>query len=360
MQRILWFDALRASLAIGIVLCHTHNVFDDFSFVIGEPISPLLARFRVPCFHFLAGLLSIRALETYTGRYLAQRTRLLFNRFVVPSVFFLLFAVPFDDFVDAVSSGCVRGNYFLVALFEISVFNTFLLCIANKHRESVSPKNVLILSAALTTLIISLFHDKCFDYLHWKQATFGNMFFASGMICGMHKSSFFKLLSRKYLVLVAGVLLVACYAVADMPHASYFVRKTALKIITPFVAIYLIFALFHSIKHIFRNDAFIGKISLYLGQRTLATYTISWVLIPILAAVRPQFIILDDDSYFWFAFLIAYIGSLIIHDVLCQLPYVEKYIFGRPKPLRSFYSTVVKTQNSYVVEANTFKEANPS
>lgn len=320
----------------------------------------MLLRFMVPCFHFLAGLLSIRVLETYSGRYLVRRTRLLFNRLVVPSVFFLLFAVPFHEFVEAVSSGCVRGNYFLVALFEISVFNTALLCVVNKYRNSVSPETVLILSAVLTTVIISLFHDKCFDYLHWKQSTFGNMFFVGGMICGMHKPSFFKLLSRKYYILIAGVLLVACYAVADMSYAPYFVRRAVFKIITPFVAIYLIFALFHSIRHVFMRDAYAGKISLYLGQRTLATYTISWVLIPVLAAVRPQFIIMDDDSYFWFAFLIAYIGSLIIHDMLCQLPYVEKYIFGRHKPLRSFYWTVVKTQNRYAVEANSFKEANQS
>lgn len=331
-NRQIWLDALRTLLALGVVANHCHLLEGGGTVSYGECFYVVI----VPCFYFLAGFLAVEGYGSYDFQYLKSRTVRLFRQLVVPAVFFMFVYLPVDEFLLALSEGCLRGNYFLLALFEMNLFNIALLWLCNKsgfgHHTA-----VLALSGLVSVAVISLFHDSWYSYFQWKEAVYGNAFFVAGMIAGRRKDFFIGLISKSTFAVAIVALFAGLCIMAEYGGLNRALNSAVWKLGVPFAGSIAAFSVFYKLCGGLAEGTRAGGLLRYFGERTLAAYILFWVLMPLLDLLNAAVLLpLGLGAAVYLAdVVIGYALCMALHDALCSIPHFERLIFGRRKPLAS-------------------------
>lgn len=331
-NRIIWLDALRAFLALGVAFKHAHSYVGDEAMEL-ESVSLFLMTWRVPCFLFMSGFLGWHVIEGISVARVPGRVSFLFRRLVVPAIVFILIAFPTSDTIHEFMIGRVAGNYFLMVLFLTTSFITILMAFVKGSRK----RNALVLlaMALICDVLATLFSAEGPQPLHWKAAIGNFQFVAAGMIAAMWAEPFLRRLCRPAGVLASSALcigLAACLLFFAEDSAAY---KALYRVAVPFAGIAMCFAWFGCMKNVFRPGRRSAVWAEYIGRRSLPIYVLSWLWfrVAVLSGFNTLFIGSLWQLFAFFAIVTA--CSLASHDVLCRIPGVERWIFGRNRPLET-------------------------
>lgn len=335
--RDLWIDALRAFLAIGVLHSHLmlHFPIDDVPF--HRNIIDFLCVFRVPTFFFISGYILFLQIERYNGVPVSQIISKKFRQLLIPSIIFTLvpsFAEGFDLLTDLNTA-----HYFLPALFLIIVlFCALYFAIADFNKNTKCA--ILIFYALLTTVLMALFsHSPVKGYFHWRQALHGNIFFIIGVLCAMYKSKTALYAKKIYTPVILGTVYSVLYLILNnyLPGSKFDYLSTVLyRLICPIVGLLFISSVFACLSKYFTPSNFLGKLSFYIGQRTLSLYILQEI------AFSCVFYLIEVNELHFpqiaavFILILTSLFVLIFHDLICRSAIINKYVFGRKKPLPEF------------------------
>ena len=345
LNRNLWIDALRAFLALGVVHSHSLLYFEEDVMGFHNAIVECFAVFRVPSFFFIAGYVLCFQLSRVFNRkkdaipLISKR----FRQLIIPSVIFTL--VPSVYVGIEFFSKFNTAHYFLPALFLIIL--CFCLLYALIFKFSRLSQCIILLAYALATTLIMryLTYRPIEGYFHWRQALHGNLFFILGVVTSQYSRILLPILKKPIVTVSLGILYALTYSflVLYLPESPYGgVEVLFRRIMCPILGIYFVFSLFYSISRFFKPNNFLGKLSFFLGQRSLplyvlqdASFLIIYYFIDTDAVSYPQIVSL-------FAFVITAVLIVIIHEIICRFKVVNKYVFGRKEPLMSFKQIFLK------------------
>lgn len=304
-----------------------------------------LSVFRVPCFYFIAGYV----LYLQLGRYAFSKKTLgtviyqKFRQLIIPSVIFTF--LPSFDFAIETLSVFNTGHYFLPALFIIILFFCIIYYITNIYRGR-AVFAIFLLYGLGTTFLLSLFtHTPVENYFHWRHVLFGNLFFILGVISAAYNNVMLRLLAKPVIPVVLGVSYTLLYILMNnyLPGSrlSYMVVPIK-RVVCPVLGIYFVVGLFVMCSKFFRSDNILGKLSYYIGQRTLPLYVIQNLIFFLVF----QFIdtsALDSPQLFAvFTFVLSLLLALLFHEIICKVPLINCYVFGRKAPLTGFKTLFIE------------------
>lgn len=339
-NRNLWIDALRAFLAIGVIHSHivarcsqgaweAHNMAVDFMKI-----------FRVPTFFFISGYIIyfqiIKRLSSGEINFKSLVSKK-FRQLIVPSVIFTL--IPSVIIGFEILSHLNTAHYFLPSLFFITAsFCGIYACInrLSKPKQCV----ILLCYGLLTTVIMSLTtHLPVQGYLHWRQTLHGNIFFILGIVTGAYSRQLLPLLKKPVTVVTLGAVYTLSYLILTSYLYDSSIGTALHRVVCPIIGIYFVFSLFCAISGVFKPDNFIGKLSFFIGQRTLPLYlvhdlTFTTVLffLDINTFDSPQIMV-------FVVLLLSVLLILLFHEIICKFGLVNRYVFGRKARLAGFSQT---------------------
>lgn len=327
-SRLLWLDALRAFLALGVAFHHVNLESEDMvSWANG-----LLVTTRVPCFYFLAGYFVGCSLSDVNLRTALSHITRRFRQLIVPAIIFLLL-VDFSK-IHALKLFSFQENFFLNSLFWSStlVIMSVLVCrLAHMYRWRIY---ILLLLAATACLLLFEFSHLNIPYFDLNCTLHSIIFVVGGYWIGSYKY-IPSVLTSPTLILFAGGIYLTC----EMSDISMYMPETIYKvchrIILPYIGIYAIFGGFFQMRKWFRSDTVQGKIAFYLGQRSLPLYVIIWVCVSTFDIASMVSQSLPQGLRSVIIFLCATALSLLLHDVMCCFPWVSRLVFGRKHSVRS-------------------------
>ncbi|MDE6467711.1 MAG: acyltransferase [Muribaculaceae bacterium] len=339
-------DCLKALMALMIVHCHSTLQFPEGTLPIHDFTVNLYVLILVPCFCFISGYFSAYTSRRFqTMKILAKDISRKFQQYVVPAIVFTLIPL-FSDGIGLLSR-LQTAFYFLPSLFLIIVCYR-VLNVAVCKRTSLFQTSFWVFYGFSTTILMYLVHDLQIDgYFHWRQALHHNLFFIFGVVIGINQSFF----ASKRLRVWSMILSLFFYVVMFIVYNYYsdvlpnVIVKLLQRIVLPLVGIVMFVSCFICLFNRLTIDSFVGKMGLYIGQRSLALYVLQnlafmivFSLIDVNASSYPELLAV-------FTFLLSTCLVLIIHDMLCALKYIEKYVFGRTKPLLSFREIFFKAKS---------------
>lgn len=338
------FDALKVFLALGVLFAHCVAHFGPESVVALKKPIHYSAVFRVPAFYFISGfLLCNQLLKLYRKpvNYFKETVNIVsrkLHQLIIPAVLFSLLP-SFSEGIDAIL-GFHTLFYFLPSLFTMILLYCLISLFIKEH--SIKLQTLILGSYALLTTFLAYFIDGLPNYftpLHWDTTLIGNIFFILGVLTAMHSKRLFPLIKKWWFFIFTFVLytwLFTCiYKYGNVTESK--IAFLLQEIIAPCFGIYAILSLFMIIFKYIEHIPIIKRISLYLSQRSLAMYVMQNFVFFILFTWIDvsQF---SNGAYvsLWMAPLTVF-GVLLIHDVVILIPGINKYLFGRNKPLISLW-----------------------
>lgn len=322
-SRILWLDALRAFLALGVAFHHVNPDAEDAV----SWVNCLLVTVRVPCFYFLTGYflgLSLRSVNGHTA--LSQIIRR-FRQLIVPASFFLLL-VDFSK-IHALKVFSFQENFFLNSLFWSSALVIVIVLLCGMSGVYRWRMYILMLLAIVASYLLFRISHLNIPYFDLNCTLHSIIFVVGGYWVGTYRKIPEMLKSPVLIILAAGIYLTS--TIMDMSlYMSEPLYKAYHRIILPYIGIYAIFGGFFMMRQWFRHDSLQGQIAYYLGQRSLPLYVIVWVVMTLLVdvgSILPQSLPQEMRSVLIF---ICYTSlSLLMHDLMCCIPGFGTIIFGR-------------------------------
>ncbi len=332
--RNLALDALRAFLALGVLYFHSILRYPAGEVIVHEQISRFFLIFRVPTFFFISGLLVYDAFERRAaggavGTFVAKK----FCQLMVPSAVFIF--VPSFALGLGLLSEWKVGYYFVTALFIITVAYCGLALVIRGMKRS-RRAIVLVGYALATTALLTATHDAAVtDYMYWREALHGNLFFVLGILFAMYPGAVRHYVVRPLSVVGCLALFVAAYLLLE-PYSEHLpspLYAPLYRVVAPILGIVAVYGLFSLSTRFFVRESRLGKVAYYLGQRTLPLYVIQEMAFFLVFATFDADNVAHPALFAIVTFAVSVALTLLIHDLLCRIPAVNRYLFGRPVPL---------------------------
>lgn len=334
--RNLALDALRAFLALGVLYFHSILKYPAGEVEIHYQVSLFFLIFRVPAFFFISGLLIYSTFERVKTRAgVGALVLKKFRQLMVPSAIFIF--LPYFTLGLALLTELKVGYYFVTALFSITV----AYCLVAWNIRSLTRMRrtiVLVVYALSTTALLTFTHDAATpDYLYWRESLHGNLFFIMGVLFAMYPARVRRYIVRPSAVAVGVVLFVGAYLLLEpfshiLPQWAY---APLYRVIAPIIGITAIYGLFSLLTRFFVRETMLGKVSYYLGQRTLPLYVIQEISFFLVFSAFDANTVPHPALFAVVTFAVSVVLTLLLHDLICRIPMVNRYIFGRKAPLYS-------------------------
>lgn len=328
-SRTLWYDALRAFLALGVAYHHTVPVSEN---ALGY-LNDMLVVARVPCFYFLAGRFLGKALVNVDSRIAFAQIAMRFRRLIIPAVLFLLL-VDLSK-IHALMFLSFHENFFLSSLFWSTTLVTLIVYLCKTAGIYRYRGVVLGLLTAASIIMLWLYSHLNIPLFDFNCTLHSIMFVSAGYCVGNGYIRIPRFMRSKLSIAAAIIIYVAIVLFNPMAYFSESLQKAMHRIILPFIGIYGIFGMFYIMRKWISHDNVWGQIAYYIGQRSLPLYVLIWVSISWIDfhALMPP--MTPEVCQSVIVFILATAASLFLHDMLCLIPGVEGMVFGRKRKLQN-------------------------
>lgn len=329
-SRTLWYDALRAFLALGVAYHHVNPCGTGWL----DQINDMLVVARVPCFYFLAGIFLGRALISVVDtRGTFTQIAMRFRRLIIPAVIFLLLID--SSKIYPLMNLSLHENFFLNSLFWSTTLVTLIAYVCKLigiHRYRGIALGLLSVISIVVLWRYSYLNIQLFDF----NCTLHSIPFVAAGYCIGSGCVRIPNIFRSWVVILLAMTVYLTFVLLDpMSGSPEVIMKGSHRVMLPFLGIYGIFGIFYLIRDRICHDNAWGQIVYYLGQRSLPLYVLIWVNISWIDfyALMPA-----DMSDTWrsiIMFAMTTTASLLLHDMLCLIPGIERIVFGRKRKLQN-------------------------
>lgn len=310
-KRIEYIDAMRGFTMLLVVMFHIEWTFrgnGDYGY------NEFIEVFRMPLFFFISGWVFYKADRSWT---MASVKSILQKKFVIqiiPSVIFLLsFLYMFKSItVDRFGSD-KTGYWFTFVLFEYFVIYVLAERLLNKRNLAQKEIGVGIVMVVIS--ISSFYYAKYYvqyatELGIWKAvlgffsfAKFKHLiFFWLGTIVKRFFAEFIRLTDNRNMM---AIMILLFFIIALEPHVNYILGEFLIYVILGFAGICVVFTFFRTHEALFSREKTLGRVSQFVGRRTLDIYLLHYFFLP-------------QNLEFIGSFLKAYNNRAI--DVLIMLP----------------------------------------
>jgi len=276
--RVEYLDALRGYVMILVVLAHVpmycYHHIEGFSF------SQIPATFHMPLFFFISGWF----FKNGNTKRIWTVTKMKFVQLIVPTVvFYLLYCWLFDvDIIDNVWNDKYKAGYwFCVVLFVFYVMLTITKTITKTALGGAvlcllfAGVTLMFNTNAMTRLLAEWQIPNIFCFQQWQYF----IFFYLGYLAHRYQDRFFAWLDNGW-VMAIGILvffgsLMMCY---QQPVGLLGIKAEFL--VWGGLGTVLSFAFFRRHNNAFSQQTYIGKVSQFIGRRTLDIYLLHFFFLP--------------------------------------------------------------------------------
>ena len=332
-NRIEYIDALRGFTMLLVV---TRHVFYFGHLGLDNSINETFSIFRMPLFFFISGFILYKENFVWnisnTLLFLWKKCKVqIFTTLIALTSFCITFHKPLFDLICHNTKG---GYWFTITLFFCFCIFAIVRLLLDRYNKNAAMGGVILIGLFLwkytqplmgperETFLIHLFSIERLRYF---------IFFGTGTLCKMYFKQFEKTIENKYFMAICIALFLAFAYIKinqiDIPKQYIFQMFAGI-----FGAI-ITFAFFKKHNNVFSKDKRIGRISQYIGRRTLDIYFLHYFFLPnnlcplneLLPGTNSQLL------SFVYALLVASIvmcACLLTSNILRLSPFIAHYLFG--------------------------------
>lgn len=335
-KRIEYIDAMRGFTMLLVVMSHISFISmktDTYSY------NSLFATFRMPLFFFVSGFVLYKNQLRWTGRYIAEfLKKKLQVQIIAPTLFLIVFMVVRGETVHQVLIDYHKlGYWFTYTLFEFFVLYILVQKVQDWLRIAGYWRDACMLLVALALYFVTLY-----PFVHQIHMDEGVMailgfptwnyflFFCIGTCVKKYFSTFERLLDTRYFT----ACLLVVFIIFSLPKGVAVWKQTLTTIVLALSGISLVFAYFRRQQRLFSSSGMLGRISQYVGRRTLDIYLIHYffiysdmhLLLPNFSGVYSPFI---EFLYSASLGVLVVAACLLVSSVLRLSPVMAHYLFGQ-------------------------------
>lgn len=301
-ERIEYIDAMRGFTMLLVVFSHVESTgFFEYSY--SSFIGNLFTTFRMPLFFFISGFVGYKFAEWNIQWYKGSLIKKLRVQ-LIPTFFFgLIYAYCYlgCDFQTFISNPAKHGYWFTLVLLEMFLvyytvnFVVFHIKKANRNRVWIASLCCIAIIFYILKLpfkqapTLRLIGDV--TSLHYTFEFF--QFFVFGIIASKYRDRFNRYLDNGYIsggfLLVFSILFYTKFRFIDINLTGgtdlWLILSTLIGDLCGYAGLVVVYATFRKYEGSLKSDTTWGKISQYVGRRTLDIYVLHYFFIPFLPQI---------------------------------------------------------------------------
>lgn len=273
-KRIGYIDALRGFSMLCVVLMHFWNRFpmDIQHNIYFARTETVIQMFFLSLFFLISGFFSCRSLG---WKQIVNKS----ITYIFAAFFFSLLleiSVGGENVWNISKSGTYRYYWFTIALFQMLVLTQIILLFRRYKLQSLVLFSLLLLWCVP---IIDRMQTKpfIFDILAWRKVCYFYPFYVLGVICGIYKENFLRLLDYK---LFRNGIIISFLSLLLLKGYFGGIPNLIISFLCQFAATMTIFLLFHCYQNFFSSGNWISRGMNLVGKRTLDIYFLHYFFLP--------------------------------------------------------------------------------
>ncbi len=343
-KRIEWVDCLKGFLILTVIFGHLCTCFWCTPTVWGNAhemaFYDVIYSFHMPAFFFISGFVSATG---EGGKLLSRFFQLVIPSLIISSIFFYSTG-GIDNLISLWKDSPVDSRYwFCFILFEVCLtFVLFDFFVQKTPFTSSNSKTIIYIILALGLLLLFLILKKYlpilatkfpFGYIGFFNVLKYTPWLLAGVIAKLQKELFLRIINTNWLMSCIFILYIILLVYGTEDYFSMSFVKF-LKFVNAFFAILILFRVFSMSQNFFSSNNRIGRIMVYVGQRTLPIYLVHYFFIEGMRNLSPAFRELVQQNWFFELIIVSAIAIMIcgaclaVEKVLQKFPLLHSLAFG--------------------------------